>query len=414
MLQATPHIWTGNLAVTAYSLGTAAGMFGVLGAVDLRFPLLGMRSSLGTRPSADDEAEPLRETAVEAIAPRGAPLVGRWHHTSDGFKATPLMSLTSYSMPGYNGSSHEVLPFIRIGVCIACDPIEYEAADASQIRRRFAKFLDRDPIASVIAAITCPDRGLSWTPQAGAGVLRIDAVLGTGAEPIASAMLHLPVTDVHSPGRSDDMACLWLQVAIRGEGGIQPEPAGLTSWYRRFALVLSIAPALATLLSGDLSLTVSDQPAARVGVLLWSKGPMADLVDAGELPVLAGARPGSQLLCYAIASPEGKSDNDAARDFVKQLCESELQVDVSRAFLRAVGVLPEPGSSVQVPWEGGERSGTVIRWEDLEDDDPKVIVAVQVSDKIDQSDPSVMELAYGANVVAAVTLANERDSSSKC
>jgi hypothetical protein len=133
--------------------------------------------------------------------------------------------------------------------------------------------------------------------------------------------------------------------------------------------------------------------------MIQGKGAMAELVDAGELLRLAGAVPSSQFLGYAIADPAGKEPDDAARDFLRQLCDYNLQVDVTQPFLRSVGVLPEPGSRVTVPWEGGERHGTVVRWQDLEGDDPKVIVAVQVTGDPDQSEHTVMDLAFGADVI---------------
>jgi hypothetical protein len=41
----------------------------------------------------------------------------------------------------------------------------------------------------------------------------------------------------------------------------------------------------------------------------------------------------------------------------------------------------------------------VVRWQDLEGDDPKVIVTVQTAGDPDQPERSVMNLAFGADVV---------------
>ena len=48
MLAATPHVWTGNLMVTAYVLAAAATALGLCGGLGLRFPVLGERPA---RPS---------------------------------------------------------------------------------------------------------------------------------------------------------------------------------------------------------------------------------------------------------------------------------------------------------------------------------------------------------------------------
>ena len=45
----------------------------------------------------------------------------KWSHTSDGFKASPLMHMTSQAMPGFG--LHVQSPEIRIGICVACDPL---------------------------------------------------------------------------------------------------------------------------------------------------------------------------------------------------------------------------------------------------------------------------------------------------
>ena len=336
------------------------------------------------------------EMDSESRSPRDAPFTHQWQHTADGFKATPLMNMTSYAMPGYAGS-RDASPFIRIGVCMACDPSDSETADSSQMRAGLIGFLGRDPVANLIRTMTdVGEAPPTWTPQAGRGVLRIDAVLGTGEEPVASAMLHLPFTDLRQTGRSHDMACLWLQVVLRGEDGRgPPRPASLAGWHRRFGLALSIAPAFVNLLSRDLNLSSSDQPAARVGVMLQAKKSLADLADAGELPILPGATPSNQFLGYAIAHPDGKPTDDAARDFLRQLCDYDLQVDVAGSALQSIGALPKSGFRVSVPWGNGRRAGTVVT--EPSDTDPRVIVAVPVEG---HNEP--LSLAFGAEVVEVV------------
>jgi uncharacterized protein (UPF0297 family) len=72
--------------------------------------------------------------------------------------------------------------------------------------------------------------------------------------------------------------------------------------------------------------------------MLQSQKPsLADLVEAENLPTLQGATPSNQFLGYAIADPTGKANDDVARDFLRQLCDYELQVDVSRRFLQSIG-----------------------------------------------------------------------------
>jgi hypothetical protein len=123
----------------------------------------------------------------------------------------------------------------------------------------------------------------------------------------------------------------------------------------------------------------------------------------GSCPRLAGTHPSSQFLGHAIADPAGKESGDAARDFLRRLCDFDLRVDITQPFLRSLGVLPERGSRVCVPGRGSERHGTLIRWQDLEGNDPKAIVAVQASGHPDQPERSVLNLASGADLIHALS-----------
>ena len=77
--------------------------------------------------------------------------------------------------------------------------------------------------------------------------------------------------------------------------------------------------------------------------MLQSQKPaLANLVDVGNLPTLQGATPSNQFLGYAIADPAGKPNDDVARDFLRQLCDYDLQVDVTAKFLQSIGALSEP------------------------------------------------------------------------
>jgi hypothetical protein len=130
--------------------------------------------------------------------------------------------------------------------------------------------------------------------------------------------------------------------------------------------------------------------------MLQGRASLTELVDAGDLPTLPGATPSNQFLGYAIADPAGKPNDGAARDFLRQLCDYELQVDVTGPFLQSVGVLPEAGSNVLVPWHGGSRVGTVIGSEPSLVD-PRVIVEVPL-----EGNDEPIQLAFGAEVVQVV------------
>jgi hypothetical protein len=76
MLAGSPHVWTGNLMVTAYVLAAAATALGLCGGLGLRFPVLGERPArpsfpiLPEPPPDDDPRSVLREALDAASSSR--------------------------------------------------------------------------------------------------------------------------------------------------------------------------------------------------------------------------------------------------------------------------------------------------------------------------------------------------------
>ncbi len=251
---------------------------------------------------------------------------GNWHYTSDGFEATPLMNMVHTAMPGHPGL-HDQSPFVRIGVCVACEPVSQDTG-SSRIGSGFVRFLGRDPVAALTSSLT--DGGdASWVRLACHGVIRLEAALGDTGEagkPAASAMLLPPVAGMQMHGRPDGVACLWLHVEPRGPDGTVGRPADLAVWHQRLRHAISLAAGFAEFLADDLGLMTHDDPAARVGVLLNAASSMTELVDTGLLHTLPGAIPSQQFLGYVIADRAGKPASDIARTMLAQLCEYTLHL----------------------------------------------------------------------------------------
>jgi hypothetical protein len=267
----------------------------------------------------------------------GRAFSGRWRYTSDGFEATPLMNMANTAMPGHPGT-HDRSPFVRIGVCVACEPLSQDAG-SSRIGSRFVQFLSRDRVAALTSSLTHVAGDVSWTRQAGHGVIRLEATLGDTGEagkPVASAMLLPPVDGIHLHGRPDSVACLWLHFEPRAPDGTTARPADLAAWYGRLQLAISLAAGFSEFLAGDLGLVTHDDPAARVGVLLQAASSMGELVDTGSLRLLPGAIPSQQFLGYAIADRTGKPARDIARTTLAQLCEYTLHLDDFEPTLAAL------------------------------------------------------------------------------
>jgi hypothetical protein len=223
---------------------------------------------------------------------------------------------------------HDQSPFVRIGVCVACEPISQETG-SSRIGSGFVRFLSSDPVAALTSSLTHVGDDVSWIRLAGHGVIRLEATLGDTGEtgkPAASAMLLPPVAGMQMYGRPDGVACLWLHIEPRGPDGATAHPASLVVWHRRLRHAISLAAAFAEFLAGDLGLVTHDDPAARVGVLLSAASSMTELVDTGLLRTLPGAVPSRQFLGYAIADRAGNPASDIARTTLAQLCEYTLHL----------------------------------------------------------------------------------------
>jgi hypothetical protein len=293
----------------------------------------GVRGREDDQHAHDHEAQPGQaEDLVLTSAPglsqdEGLAFTAGWRYTSDGFEAAPLMNMVSTSMPGYPGSD-EQSPFVRVGVCVACEPVDRQAS-SSRIGSGLLRFLSEDPVAALTSSLTQARAGLPWVRQAGHGAIRLEATRGETSEagkPAASAMLLPPVAGLQTHGRREGIACLWLHFEPRGPDGAAARPASLVTWNQRLRLAVLLAAGFTEFLAADLGLVTHDEPAARIGVLLNAAHSMTELVDAGALRTLPGAVPSRQFLGYAIAENAGQPARDISRTMLAQLCEYTLHL----------------------------------------------------------------------------------------
>jgi hypothetical protein len=299
------------------------------------------------------------EKMVGALHSSSKPIfTDRWRHTSDGFEASPLMNMTSLSMPGFS-FVHGEAPQIRIGVCVACDPIA-PGTSSSLFGMKLLELLKRDPVSTLIMSMIGAYEGLSWTRHAGNGVYSLEAVLGSAdGKPVASALFQPPVSGLQFYGRHEGVACLWLHIDPRGLRGTV-EQATLATWYQRFRLAIATTEVFATFLAEDLGLKTSGDPPARSGVMIETVGPIAELVDTGGLSPLPGAVLSNQFLGYAIADGEGESADHVAKDLLRQLCDHTLHLGDFEDALESATAVPE---GVILQPSSCKRQGVRNTWE---------------------------------------------------
>ena len=315
---------------------------------------------------ADHLAEPGLVPATPVMATAGPVITDRWRQTSDGGQVPALMNLTQTVMshPSYGvRQPQDTPPSVKIGMLVACDPLE-AAARGTELRAKFAAFLETEAVRKLIGSLTYVDPGMSWKSLAGNGPMTLEAAL-TAAEdvlegvPVASALLLPPVAGLSLYGRNGRAATLLLYIEPRTADGHVPPASGLVTWYERFGLALAMPGAFAGFLANDLGLGTSDDPPAQLGVWLKSYHPLTAMIDTDGLRTLPGSSPSNQFIGWAFAAPDGSLGKKTARDLLSHLCEYTLHLDSFEEKLDEISTADRPalalgntGQSHDVPDTG--------------------------------------------------------------
>jgi hypothetical protein len=351
-----PHyaFWTSGLMVLAYVMGLLAIICFVGAMRQWMVPLSGDRSHRGAAVDPGAAEPSVNQATTEA----GPVVTDRWRHTADGGQVPALMSLTHTVMfhPGYGGrQTEETPPSVKIGVLVACQPID-PTTSGTEVRAKFAAFLETDPISKLIGSLTHLDPGMSWKNLAGNGPRMLEAALTAGDDalagvPVASALLLPPVAGESLYGRNGRAATLLLYVEPRTADGQVPAASGLRAWYERFGLALAMPSAFAEFLAKDLGLDTSDDPPAQLGVWLQSYHPLTTLVDPEDLRTLPGSSTTNWFMGWTFATPDGKSAKETTRDLLSQLCEYTLHLDDFEQRLDQISSAESPAMAVKDTWD---------------------------------------------------------------
>ena len=252
-------------------------------------------------------------------------ITGRWQITADGMQARAPALAMEIALPGttYMKQPGDRPPWVRLVVLIGCGQVG-EDPDWPAIRAAFAAFLQKPAVAELLADLTDAGQNAAWARQATSTSSIIDMVLGDG---VASARLELP-DGIRRHGRVEGYALLILHVEPRGADGQTPPPASPSSWQRRFERAVQIPGEFAALLTGELGLATSGEPAAQAGIRLDAPRDLTELVDNTGLAALPGAQRLSQFMIYLTASPDGASAVSVAGKMTRQMLEEALKADL--------------------------------------------------------------------------------------
>jgi len=275
------------------------------------------------------------------------------------------MGLTHTSMfhPSYGArQTQDEPPSVKIGILVACNPID-PSSSGSELRAKFAAFLDSAAMRQVIEALTHVAPGMSWKNLAGHGPRTLEAALTAGNDPmegvpVASALLLPPTAGESLYGRNGDSATLILYIEPRTAADQVLPASDLAEWYRRFNLVLAIPDAFADFLEKDLGLGAFDDPPAQLGIWVKSHQPLTSMIDTRGLQTLPGSWPSNQFIGWAFADRGGKPIAGTTRDLLIQLCEYTLHLD---AFEQALTEVTDSTPSKETKYDIDSRNSQGVQ-----------------------------------------------------
>jgi hypothetical protein len=243
--------------------------------------------------------------------------------------------------PGYTSRQpQDVPPSVKIGMLVACRPID-PSASGSELRAKFAAFLDSEPVRECVRALTHVSADATWKNLAGHGPRTLEAALTAGDDPmkgvpVASALFLPPTAGEALYGRDGRSATLVLYVEPRTANGQVPPASDLATWHQRVSLSMALTGAFAGFLAKDLGLGTLDDPPSQFGIWLQSSEPLTVMVDVDGLQMLPGSSPSNQFIGWAYADSGGNSIAMTARDLLTQLCEYTLHLDAFDQVLAAI------------------------------------------------------------------------------
>ena len=299
-----------------------------------------------------------RERRPVAVAaqpnPPAAAITGRWRLATNAV-GSEMLQLQNNGMnhPGYTRRTPQdnPPPSFRIGMSVACSPLDPTTPTTTEVRARFLSFLGQPPVIDLVRELTALGDGLAWRARDDNPRHNFAAVLSlpnTQEAPLAWARVLLPEEMTRRHGRDFRSAYLVLYVEPRSADGSPAPAASLVSWHQRLSQALKLPAALAEFLVGQLGLPTSADPAAEVGVWLKTPQALTELVDVDGYASVEGSAQSNWFMGFAMADPDGQRLSDLAEAWLRQLCDSALHLDGYEADLASLRSGTSPGQRLAV------------------------------------------------------------------
>jgi hypothetical protein len=294
------------------------------------------------------------DTAViEASSPAGPATIDRWRLTINDVSSEMLqLQHNGMGHPGYTSrASENIPPSFRIGISVACSPLDPAAPTTSEVRARFLSFLGQPPVMDLVRELTTLGGGVAWRARDDNPRHNFAAILSlpdSEAAPVAWARLLLPEEMTRRYGRDFRRAYLVLYVEPRSPDGSPAPAASLVSWHQRLSEALKLPGALAAFLAEQLGLSTSTEPAAEVGVWLKASRALTELIDVDGYVSVEGSTQSNWYMGFAVGETDGQRLGDLAETWLRQLCDSTLHLDDYEADLASLRLGAAAGQRLAV------------------------------------------------------------------
>lgn len=267
-------------------------------------------------------------------------MTGRWREPCDEDERRAMFngarSITISHPRFFPDSSGKQRPSVRLGLRVACSPLQPSHPSTSDIRRALVHTLSTGPIGAVVADLTWAD-GRRWIPWDSSGRLSFGAILAADEDdtmPIAWARFSPTYPDYPMAGKDPRCADLVLYVEPGDGSGGPAEAVALPRWRRRFTTFLdALATVSDQLLAGELGLDVLEEPTTKAAVWLNADPDLTALVDTTGIRRLPGSSTSTYFSGYAVADLSGLTVSGFATEWTRQLCDDALRLDDYEALL---------------------------------------------------------------------------------
>lgn len=338
--------WTNGLMIGAYVIAVLA-VICFIGAMR-QWPLP-LTSDRVHRQAVADQAAP------ETPAVLAGPAMTEWWRIAVDDVSTGLRQLENNSMshPAYMSRSprENPLPSVRIGMMVACSPLDPLAPPTAEIRAKLLSFLGQSPVMDLVRSLTYDYQGRVWIAWDDNPRFNFGAILSlpdSKEAPAAWARLLLPQESTRRYGRDPRCAYLVLYVEPRTRPGASAPAQSLVTWYERFAKSLRVPAAMVNFLRQELGLSTSNDPLAEIGVWLKAPRAMTELVDIDGFESVPGSAQLNWSMGFAMADPEGRPATGTAEAWLQHMCDSSLHLDDRAAVLSNLGRESAAGTRLAV------------------------------------------------------------------